>query len=343
MGALPTSAKIRVMNPYQKALDLIKDAKHICILQADNPDGDSLASSLALEALLSEQGKTVSMVCGIDMPAHLRYLSGWDRVVKQAPTDCDLCIIVDANTENLFETLSLSGQLAWLKAKPTLVIDHHTETEGISWATETVSEVCVATGEIIYRMAKSDNWPLPVDGCEMIAVSILSDSMGFSSEGTSSESLKIVADLMDLGVSLAKLDTARRELSKKEPELLAYKGKLLQRVELSGGGRIATVTIPWDEIERYSHIYNPTVLVMDDMRMTVGVKIAIGFKLYPDGKITAKIRCTDGCAIAGELASHFGGGGHPYAAGFKITQKRNFDEVKAETIQKAVELLEGQE
>ena len=38
-------------------LETLKDAQKIVIIQAENPDGDSLGSSLALEELLSEAGK----------------------------------------------------------------------------------------------------------------------------------------------------------------------------------------------------------------------------------------------------------------------------------------------
>lgn len=328
-----------MMNNYKKIISLVVSAKNICIIQADNPDGDSLASSLALEAIFSDLGKRVSMVCGIDMPAHLKYLSGWDRVAKDAPRETDLVVIVDANTETMFESLDKNGQMAWLKTKPTIVIDHHIEAGGISWASETLSEETVATGAIIYRIAKEAGWPLPVDACEMLTVSILSDSLGFTSEATSADDLRIVADLVDHGVDLAKLDAARRELNKREPELLNYKGELLQRVELHGGGQIATITIPWPEIEKYSSIYNPTMLAIDDMRMTVGVRVCIGFKTYPDGRITAKIRSNPGGHIADKLAAHFGGGGHPYAAGFKVTDGRKFEEIKQETIKVASELL----
>ena len=59
---------------------IIDEATDIVILQADNPDGDSLASSLALESILYQMGKRPHMYCGIDMPSYLRYLPGWDRV-----------------------------------------------------------------------------------------------------------------------------------------------------------------------------------------------------------------------------------------------------------------------
>jgi nanoRNase/pAp phosphatase (c-di-AMP/oligoRNAs hydrolase) len=76
------------------------------------------------------------------------------------------------------------------------------------------------------------------------------------------------------------------------------------------------------------------------MRMVDNVDVAIAFKIYKDGKITGKIRCNYGRAIAKDLAEHFGGGGHRYASGFKITDGRPFEEVKSECIAQATALLD---
>ncbi|HEX7963235.1 MAG TPA: hypothetical protein VF466_01455, partial [Candidatus Saccharimonadales bacterium] len=130
---------------------------------------------------------------------------------------------------------------------------------------------------------------------------------------------------------------------RKSPELIKYKGQLLQRIEFFADNRIATVTIPWQEIEQYSPQYNPSMLVIDDMRMGLGTEVAISFKLYNDGHVTGKIRCNYGSPIAGDLAAAFGGGGHPYASGFKVTSGRPFNELKSECIQKATELLDNLE
>ena len=43
---------------YNKFSDFIKDKNRLAIIQAENPDGDSLGSALALEGLL--EGKEVS-------------------------------------------------------------------------------------------------------------------------------------------------------------------------------------------------------------------------------------------------------------------------------------------
>ncbi len=326
---------------YSELNKIVEDANHIVILQADNPDGDSLGSALALEAILSELGKKTTLVCAIDIPAHLKYLNGWDRVVKEIPNNFDASVIVDTSTESLFENANGTQGMEWIKTKPVVVLDHHTESPGISFATVEVNEPVVATGELIYKIAKKLNWPLPVDACEMLATSIMSDSLGLTTDATTPESFRTMADLVEAGVDMSKLDAARRELMKKEPELIPYKGDLLNRVRFELDGQLATIGIPWAEIEKYSPIYNPTMLVMDDMRMTVGVKLAIGYKIYNDGKVTAKIRCNYGYGIANSIAEHFGGGGHPYAAGFKVLDGTSIEDIKKRVNAKTRELLDS--
>lgn len=331
------------MQSYSEAQpiqELLGTAQRIVILQADNPDGDSLGSALALEQILHELGKEPVLYCGVDIPSYLTYLQGWDRVTKDLPPQFDLGIIVDTSADSLFETLGKSGQKGWLRAKPVIVLDHHATENTITYAQVVCNHTAVATGEVIYELAKQLDWPLNQTAKEMIATAILSDSLGLVTDATTARSVHIIGELMEGGVSLAALETKRRELMRKSPELIKYKGELLQRIEYYAGNRIATVTIPWREIERYSPEYNPSMLVIDEMRGSVGTNVAISFKLYNDGHMTAKIRSNFGYPIAGKLAEHFGGGGHAYASGFKITQSRPFNEVKSECISVASDLLQ---
>lgn len=320
---------------------LVSSAQKIVIVQADNPDADSLASSLALEHILGELGKEPVMYCGVDMPQYLRYLSGWDRVVKELPTHFDASIIVDTSAINLLETLQRTRQLSWIASKPCLILDHHATASTIDFATITYSpDAAVATGEVIYELAQELDWPLPNDSLPYLATSILADSLGLMSEGTTARSIHIIGELVDKGVSLAQLENDRRSMQKKSPEILAYKGKLIERIEYAQDQRVATIVIPWDEIEKYSSQYNPSVLVLDEMRQVEQVCIAIAYKAYPDGRITAKIRTNFGYPIAASLAEHFGGGGHVYASGFRVTDKRTLEDVMTECSNLAGQLLD---
>jgi len=319
---------------------IIEKAQRIVIMQADNPDGDSIGSALALEQILGDMGKEPFLYCGVDIPSYLTYLAGWDRVSKELPAQFDAAIIVDTSTETLFENLQKTGQRSWVAAKPVIVIDHHDVTSVISYAAVSCNKAAVAACEVIYELAGQLDWPLNLTAKNMLAVGILSDSLGLTTDATTARSIAIISELVAGGVKIAVLEQERREMMRKSPELVAYKGKLLQRIEYFADNRIATVTIPWEEIEKYSPEYNPSMLVIDDMRLTTNTEIAISFKLYNDGHVTGKIRCNYGFPIANELAAHFGGGGHAYASGFKVTNGRPFNEIKSECIQFATALLD---
>jgi phosphoesterase RecJ-like protein len=331
------------MQPYpelEKIQEILKDAHNILIIQADNPDGDSLGSAIALENILGDMGKEPYLYCGVRIPSYLTYLPGWDRVQQDMPKKFDASIIVDTSASSLLEVLTNANQMTWIATKPCIILDHHDVELTIPFATVNCNYPAVSTGEIIYELAKQADWPLNHEAKQMIATSIMSDSLGLVTEATSARSIHIIAELVESGISLAELEHQRRMLMRKQPELVKYKGELLQRIDYHASARIATVFIPWREIEEFSPLYNPSMLVMDEMRMTIGVQVAIAFKVYKDGKVTAKIRCNQDAPIANKLAEHFGGGGHAYASGFKIQDVRPFNELKSECISFASELLD---
>jgi phosphoesterase RecJ-like protein len=320
--------------------EAVAAASKIVIVQADNPDSDSLSSAMALDEILSDLNKEVILYCGVDLPSYLNYIPGGDRVVSELPKQFDLSIIVDTASDTLLEQLNKNGSKNWLAAKPAIIIDHHATQATISFAKIVLIEQAVSTTEIIYELAGQLNWSLNERARELIAIGILSDSLGLTTDATTARSIHIIAELVEQGVKLAQLEDARRQSMRREPELIHYKGKLLQRVEFHDGGRIATVTIPHEEINEFSPLYNPPMLVLDDMRLAKNTQVAIAFKTYNDGKITGKIRSNYGYGISDKLAEHFGGGGHPYAAGFKVTTGKNYAELKREVLDLTIELLD---
>ena len=88
---------------YDKFSIFVQDKKHICIIQAENPDGDSLGSALALEEALSD--KEVSLYCPVDIPKYMRYFNGWSRVDIEFPYKADAFIIVDTSSSILLSKL----------------------------------------------------------------------------------------------------------------------------------------------------------------------------------------------------------------------------------------------
>jgi phosphoesterase RecJ-like protein len=321
-------------------LEALARAEHILVIQAENPDGDSLASALALEALLEDAMKTVTLYCPVDMPTYLRYLSGWDRVVTTWPRAFDAAIIVDASSEPILERVLTGPHLSSLQSAPVIVIDHHDDDVKLGLKTINLIDTnTVSTGQIIFELAQTANWKIGADAAQAIAASILSDSLGLSSPKTSQRSVEILAACIGLGANTSELDARRREHGKKSADIFYYKGRLIERVELLLDNRLALVHIPWEEIEAFSHAYNPSMLVIDEMRSITDVRLAAAFKTYPDGKVTCKLRANPSAQWMDELAHHFGGGGHPFAAGFKVYDTP-YETVKSEFTEQVRQRLE---
>jgi phosphoesterase RecJ-like protein len=332
------------MIPNSKEIKDVVDAAHdILIIQADNPDGDSLGSALALEQILGDLGKNPSLYCGVEIPDYLKFLKGWDRVSKDIPHKVDASIIVDTSAHLLLDQLEHSTDLTWVASKPVIVLDHHSNVEcDIPYATIIVNQPnFAATGELIYDLAKELDWPLAVNAQEFLMQSILSDTLGLISEAATAKTYLRLSEMIEAGVSRTRLEEARRALSKMQPSVYQYKADLIKRTEFYGeNNEVAVVTVPEDELYSIGTLYNPAPLILNELTMVEGVRVGVVLKKYK-GKTTGAIRCTDGAGIAHTLAEKFGGGGHPYAAGFKIEKPFiNFAETKSDVISSALELLQ---
>ena len=314
---------------YSNSNNLITEDQYIIIIQAENPEGDSLGSSLALEEILGDLGKDVTMYCPVEIPKYMRYIKGWDRIVTTFDASADLAIIVDTAADVLItKVLETPGVRHFLESHPVLVIDHHTTESNLSFDHTMLTLDAVATSEVIYELAHANNWTINTQAAENMLVAILSDSLGLTTQNVTSNTYFVAGKLTELGAKVSDIEDRRREYMKKSPEILAYKGELISRIEYLLDGKLAIVHIPWEDIQKYSDQYNPSVLVLDEMRLVEGVEIGVAIKTYPDGKITGKLRANT--PIAETVAGYFGGGGHKYAAGFRAYE--DYDTIVSELV-----------
>lgn len=321
-------------------------AQRIVIIQADNPDGDSLASALALESLLGAAGKHTVLYCAIDMPDHLKHLEGWSRVQKDFPSNYDLAFIVDCGYWRLLGHFEKRYGRAQLDPAKLIVINEHDLKQDMECAINVQDIEAVSSGHIIYELFETMGWKPDKEAASYIASSMLADTLGFTSEIMNGRPrpFEIMARLVEAGVDLSELHEKRLERLRITPELLRYKGELLQRVEYYADNKIALITIPYDEIREHSQEYNPTV-ILDETRMVDGVGVTIGLKQYVSRgrlvRVTGRIRCNRGYSIANALAEKFeDGGGHVYAAGFKVEgDDLDYEAIKQKVIREATELI----
>ena len=309
----------------------IADAAYkVIIIQAENPDGDSIGTALAIEEILGDMGKETTLYCPVEIPQYLRYIDGWDRITNKFDFSADTAFIVDTSSSILLKrVLGTDGVQNFMEHHPVVVFDHHRTDGDLPFESlNLIDETAVSTGELLFKLAVEDNRTINAQAATNLFISINSDSLGLITENVTAETFRTCAKLIDLGADPAKIEVSRRELMKKSPEILEYKGRLIERIEYHLDGRLALIHIPWDEIEEYSYQYNPTMLVLDEMRLVVGVDVAIGIKTYPDEKLTGKLRSN--IPVSETIAGYFGGGGHEYASGFRIYEK--YDDLVPELI-----------
>lgn len=322
---------------YDKFTKFLAGKKKICVIQAENPDGDSLGSAIALDYLLKDY--EVSLYCPIDIPKYLHYFPDWSRVTTDFDFRADGYIIVDtAATVLLSKLLDDTAIRNRLYSAPVLVIDHHETEDDLEFPHESIIETRPAAAEVIFEIATSSGFEISKPAAEALMQGIMSDTLGLTGVSVTARTFEVMAELSRCGAVIGELEENRREYMKKSQRIFEYKAKLIERSEFYLDGLLATVLIPWEDIEEYSDEYNPNVLILEELRMVEGVKVAVAIKTYPDGKVTGKIRCSGDATIADKVAGYFGGGGHPYAAGFR-TYDTSYEEVVKDLVKIVPELM----
>ena len=320
---------------YREFAEFLKDKTKICVIQAENPDGDSLGSALALDYILKD--KEISLYCPVDIPRYLHYLEDWSRVEIEFDYRADGYIIVDTASSTLLSKLIDDAAIYnRLKTAPVFILDHHETTDVPEFSHQAIIEPLPACCELIFKIVRECGLAVDSTAAEYLLAGIMSDTLGLTSPATTATTIRVVAELVDGGANLFQLEERRREYMKKSPRILDYKADLIHRVEYHLDGQLATVHIPWEDIHEYSDEYNPNVLILEELRLVEGVELAVAIKTYPDGKVTGKLRAA--APIADQVAGYFGGGGHPYAAGFR-TYDTSYDEVVADLVKITPEIL----
>lgn len=317
------------MNYSKKDLEnfnkIIDRSKVIVMLQPERIDADSLGSALALGSMLEDLGKKIVHYCIEKVPDYLKFNAGWERVTQDLPDAFSAIILVDTGSkEQLSKTFNTHGDR--LLAKPFVVIDHHANRTSINdKALELVDGTAGATGQQIVDLANHFKWPISKENATLLASAILSDTLGLSTPTTTSNSFRIMAQLVDAGLDVEKLRIDREQFGAMPVEHLKLKVKLLDRVQFFHANDIAVSYASEQEVQGL----NTDLGVFDDVKQSLrrlkDVKVAALISQRQDGY---KVSMRANVGVAGKVATEFGGGGHDKAAGCVLRVKTMKEAIK---------------
>lgn len=315
-----------------KAIELIKKSNNIFIASHINPDGDNIGSSLALALALKKINKNIVVLKSDIIPTDFTFLPGIDLIKKHDDKldDIDLFIVLDCGDEDrLGQNKSL-----FESAKKTINIDHHISNTNFG-DINIVDSKSAATGELVYHFIKQMDIKLDKDISTNIYTAISTDTGSFKYESVSSDTHRIVADLLDIGIDKTEININLYEsMSFTRMKLFI---KSLTTLETFNDGKIAVIKVTQDMLKETGASLEDSEGIISFITKLSTVEAACILKELEKENIKISLR-TKRYLDASSICNEFNGGGHKRAAGCTIY--KNVTEAKQLIIKSIQESIE---
>lgn len=280
-----------------------------------NPDGDALGSELALAYYLQQIHKEPVIINSSHTPRQYQFLDRHELVRHyQSERDlnvirsCDGAIILDLSD---WRRVDRVGEAIRKFQIPAICIDHHLNGDKIG-AVQIIDENASSTGELIYDFLQFCRADLSRDMAEALYICIMTDTGSFRFTNTNANAHRIVADLMDRGISFRKLYESVYENN--TPGLFELKGQVMSSLRYESDGKLAWFVITNSMMQKAGVRRSELEGFAEIPREITGVEVVIMFTETEDHQVKLSLRSRGNIAING-LANQFGGGGHKFAAG----------------------------
>ena len=295
-----------------RILDVLREARTICVAGHIRPDGDCVGSQLGLALALRAEGKRVACWNQDSIPQKYKFLDP-DGVMQKPKRGRKFDAVVATDCAS-FERLGTVGKA--IKHRSLLLnIDHHesnTRYGDLNW----ISAREPSTGELIYRLLRAARWPItkPIANCLFTAVS--TDTGSFQYASTRPGTFHVGGELVTRGADLAKISG---EVYESFP---LSRARLLKHVyshfKLTHDNRIAYLRLRQADLSRTGAESNDTEGLIDHIRAIEPVIVACIFEEIGPDLTRISLRSKKASVNVSDICARFGGGGHPAAAGARI-------------------------
>jgi phosphoesterase RecJ-like protein len=302
---------------------LLSSSKKIAIIPHKNPDGDAIGSTLALWHYLVNSGHTASIVSPNDFPKFLKWMPGADNILnfereniqsKSCIQNADIIFTLDFNhlgrVGHMSETLE--------SANATFVmVDHHQEPSDyakIMYSDVSMSSTC----EMVYILIKKigDENCITSEMANCIYTGIMTDTGSFKFASTTSNTHRVIADLMDKGAEGTEIH--HRIYDTNSPSRLHLLGCALKNMVILQEYQTAYITLSQEELDKYNYQKGDTEGFVNYGLTLDGIRFAVIFiENKEEGIFKISFRSVGDFSVNDFARKHFHGGGHTNAAGGK--------------------------
>lgn len=288
--------------------DILKDVKSVGITGHIRPDGDCTGSVLALYNYIVENMHETDVDLYLEQPgSEFYYLKNIDKI-KNTPEDkkYDVFFVLDCSSLDRIEPFIS----CFNNASKTVCIDHHVSNTGFTDLSKIEPQASSAC-EVLYGTMDADKISRNVAEC--IYTGIIHDTGVFKYSCTSKKTMEIAGEMMEKGIDYS--DIIDNTFYKKTYVQNQILGRALLESVLFYDGKCIFTTVTMDEMEFYGVTGRELGGIVEQLRLTDGVEVAIF--LYQTGEEEYKVSLRSKKKIdVAAIATQFGGGGHVRAAGY---------------------------
>lgn len=309
-------------------------AENIVIVPHKGPDGDAIGSTLGLMHFLRDKGHTANVIAPNDYPHFLKWLPGSDEVYiyEQQKEVADQLIAEAQIVFTLdFNDLSRCGDMEEsLRASDAVfvMIDHHQEPSDYAhytYSDSTMSSTCEMVHKFIEKLRASKNITPEIATC--LYTGIMTDTGSFRFSSTSSDTHRVIADLMDKGAKNSQIHNNIYDTN--SGNKLQLLGTALQNLKVLTEFNTAYISLTQEELDRHNFKKGDTEGFVNYGLSLDGIRFAVIFIENESEKIIKISFRSKGTFDVNKFArKHFEGGGHINAAGGKSDLSMNDTIVK---------------
>jgi phosphoesterase RecJ-like protein len=300
---------------------LLATPKKIAIIPHRGPDGDAMGSTLALYHFLLKNNHHPTVIAPNDFPDFLAWLPG-SETVKIFEKDTENCTKILEEAELIFtldfNAFHRTGEMEHTLAKltaPFIMIDHHQKPD--DYAAYTYSDTSFgSTCEMVYNFITFLNKKEDIDKtiATCIYTGILTDSGSFRFPGTTGNTHRIIAELIDLGVENTQIPVLLFDNS--SYCRLQLLGRALQNMKVFEDHKTSYTSLTQDELDSFDYVKGDTEGIVNYGLSIKGIVFTAIFIENKDEKIIKiSFRSQGGFDVNQFARDHFNGGGHSNAAG----------------------------
>ena len=302
-------------NIYRKIYREIKKYSTIVIARHIGADPDALGSQFAVKELIQNKFPH-KQVYAIGNPAgRFKFMGTLDKIEEINPVTT-LLIVLDTPDIKRIDGINLEQYLNVIK------IDHHPFVDKYA-KIELIDENASSTSQLILEFIFKNRLPITPTIAQNLYIGIVSDTARFMHSYTSVRTFELVNKL--LKKTSIDFTSLYEPLYMRPLSEVRFQGYIYENMEVTENG-VAYIKITEDLLKQYEVDSASSGNIISELKCINEILVWVFFtEDKKSNLIRANIRSRG--PIINEIATKYGGGGHKFASGVRLTSWNEADDL----------------